>query len=84
MKPWYRSCPHACSDPETCPYGRAHLPQIRALIQKVAEFREELEMMRKRFDETYKACGEWQRAYLKLKQEKEEKESKCPTSFRSK
>ncbi len=45
-KPWYRSCPHGCSDPETCPYGRKHLPLIRALIQELAEKREEVEHLK--------------------------------------
>ena len=39
--PWYRSCPHGCFDPETCPY-RNHLEKIRALLQELREKDEEL------------------------------------------
>ena len=40
-RPWYLSCPHACFDPETCPY-RDHLQKIRALMQELREKNEEL------------------------------------------
>ncbi len=46
MRPWYRSCPHACSDPEACPYGRNHLPKIRALLQKRRELEDELTVLK--------------------------------------
>ena len=40
---WYLSCPHGCSDPETCPYGRKHLVNIRALLQELAEKKERID-----------------------------------------
>ena len=43
--PWYRSCPHGCYDPKTCPY-RNHLVKIRALLQELREKEEELDVLR--------------------------------------
>lgn len=40
---WYLSCPHACYDPDTCPYGRNHLPKIEALLRKVERLNSQLE-----------------------------------------
>ncbi len=41
-KEWYLSCPHACSDPDTCPYGRNHLPKIEALLRKIERLKAQL------------------------------------------
>ncbi len=41
-KEWYLSCPHACYDPETCPYGRNHLPKIEALLRKIERLKAQL------------------------------------------
>ncbi|MCP4201881.1 MAG: hypothetical protein GY769_08105 [bacterium] len=42
---WYLSCPHGCTDPETCPYGRKHLVRIRALLQDLAEKKLAIEVL---------------------------------------
>ena len=41
-QPWYLSCPHACYDPDTCPYGRNHLPKIEALLRQVERLKAQL------------------------------------------
>lgn len=45
-RPWYLSCPHGCSYPETCPYGKKHLVKIRALLQELAEKKQEIEQLK--------------------------------------
>ena len=45
-KNWYLSCPHGCSDLETCPYGRKHLIRIRALLQELEEKKRQIEELK--------------------------------------
>lgn len=44
---WYLSCPHACFEPDTCPYGRKHLPKIEALLRKVERLKAQLEVYKR-------------------------------------
>lgn len=46
--PWYLSCPHGCSDMETCPYGRKYLLQIRALLHELVEKRAKVDEIKKK------------------------------------
>lgn len=46
IRPWYLSCPHGCADPKTCPYGRKHLVNIRALLQELRDKDDELADLR--------------------------------------
>lgn len=45
-RPWYLSCPHGCSNVETCPYGQKHLVKIRALLQELTEKKQEIEQLK--------------------------------------